>query len=360
VNLADMVQRGEWAVSSVGPPPEATVVKTALGAHRAILMPPQCRLTVRDVLALECMGVLHSDLGWYCAGPAAGTLLTVQLAFRSGQTLNVGVAVATDDAGEGPRPIRLDWPTGLVLGEACDLVIGNAGEQALTLLTAPLVNTRKHLLQLVRGRGIEVGPGLRPQVLPTADVDVRYVERESPERWLALYGKDERMPPLPPPEILARYTEASAVTLAELSSGDLDFVFSSHVFEHLPNPLRVMRNWLAAVRPGGLVMGVVPDPRYTFDCRQAVTTRAEAQAEAQSDSFDIPLAKYERWCKYTEPRHTPQELISRQYSIHVNFFSPDTFLDTMNLFKEEGVVDRVFIHAERNHKDFAFVLRKAG
>ena len=228
----------------------------------------------------------------------------------------------------------------------------------MELLVGPLVNMREHLLPLARGTGVEVGPGLRPQVLPKPGVDVSYIEQEDPREWLNLYNKTGERPTLPPEDLLKRYVRASAVALGGIADRSLDFIFSNHVFEHLPNPLGVLTNWLTALRPGGLVLGVVPDPRYTFDCRQPVMTTDEALAEEVIGGHDVNLAKYERWCRYTEPRHRPDSLIKRGYSIHVNFFTPETFRSTMAVLEARGVIDRVFVFTARNHKDFAFALRK--
>lgn len=41
--------------------------------------------------------------------------------------------------------------------------------------------------------------------------------------------------------------------------GSFDAVFSSHVLEHVPDPLNVIRSQLALVRPGGFVIGFTPN-----------------------------------------------------------------------------------------------------
>jgi SAM-dependent methyltransferase len=38
----------------------------------------------------------------------------------------------------------------------------------------------------------------------------------------------------------------------------LDYVISSHVFEHLPNPIAALREWNCVVRDGGIVFMIVP------------------------------------------------------------------------------------------------------
>ncbi len=45
----------------------------------------------------------------------------------------------------------------------------------------------------------------------------------------------------------------------------LDFVCSSHVLEHIANPLRAIGEWKRVVRDRGIIYAGVPDKRYTFD-----------------------------------------------------------------------------------------------
>jgi SAM-dependent methyltransferase len=149
------------------------------------------------------------------------------------------------------------------------------------------------------------------------------------------------------------------VELETIDAASLDFIFSNHVFEHLANPLQVMINWLGRLKPGGVILGVTPDPRFTFDCRQQPTTMSEVLAEEAAGGHIIPRAKYERWCRLTEPRHTPDGLIKRGYSIHVNYFTPEGFQAMLDVLKGRGLISRTFLAAAPNNKDFAFALWKA-
>ena len=64
-------------------------------------------------------------------------------------------------------------------------------------------------------------------------------------------------------------SDARALPLA----GDtLDYLCSSHVLEHLPDPLAALHEWHRVIVPGGFLYLVVPDKRFTFDEPRAVTT----------------------------------------------------------------------------------------
>ncbi|MEM7319296.1 MAG: methyltransferase domain-containing protein [Pseudomonadota bacterium] len=54
-----------------------------------------------------------------------------------------------------------------------------------------------------------------------------------------------------------------------------DYIFSSHNFEHLPNPIKFLRACETLLKPGGRVIMMVPDCRICFDYFQAHTTLGE-------------------------------------------------------------------------------------
>jgi SAM-dependent methyltransferase len=61
-------------------------------------------------------------------------------------------------------------------------------------------------------------------------------------------------------------------TLEGLPDGAYDAVVSSHVIEHLANPLAALTAWRRVTRPGGGIVLVAPHMAGTFDHRRPVTT----------------------------------------------------------------------------------------
>jgi 2-polyprenyl-3-methyl-5-hydroxy-6-metoxy-1,4-benzoquinol methylase len=53
-----------------------------------------------------------------------------------------------------------------------------------------------------------------------------------------------------------------------------DFVCSSHVIEHMANPLKALHEWMRVIKPGGIIYIGVPDKRHTFDHRRQRTSLA--------------------------------------------------------------------------------------
>ena len=135
---------------------------------------------------------------------------------------------------------------------------------------------RREVIDLCVGRGIEIGPGAQPQILPGPGVDVRYLEALPIEAWEQTYGEFYKAGVKP--ELADMYQVGEAHDLpAEDES--LDFIFSSHVFEHLANPLGHLERWARKLRPGGRVVGVVPDIGGAKDYAASPSTLEEWREE---------------------------------------------------------------------------------
>jgi GT2 family glycosyltransferase/SAM-dependent methyltransferase len=57
-----------------------------------------------------------------------------------------------------------------------------------------------------------------------------------------------------------------------LPDGSQDFVVSSHVLEHFPNPIKALLEWDRLVRPGGIIFMIIPHKERTFDKHKARTS----------------------------------------------------------------------------------------
>jgi SAM-dependent methyltransferase len=62
-----------------------------------------------------------------------------------------------------------------------------------------------------------------------------------------------------------------SVDLDPIADGSYDAVVSSHVLEHIANPLRALAAWRRVTRPSGHLLTVAPHMSGTFDHRRAVT-----------------------------------------------------------------------------------------
>jgi len=99
-------------------------------------------------------------------------------------------------------------------------------------------------------KGIEIGA----HTIPTLGIDPLYVDKvfdfAATSGFLDLLA-DAMVLPFP--------------------DGELDYICSSHVLEHLPDPLYALHEWHRVLRKGGQLYLVIPDKRFTFDQPRRVT-----------------------------------------------------------------------------------------
>ncbi len=60
--------------------------------------------------------------------------------------------------------------------------------------------------------------------------------------------------------------------LKTLADGTYDVVYSSHVIEHLANPIQALNEWKRVLKPGGTLFLIVPHKRLGFDHRRPLTS----------------------------------------------------------------------------------------
>ena len=63
-----------------------------------------------------------------------------------------------------------------------------------------------------------------------------------------------------------------ATDLQGIEDNKYDFLLSCHSLEHVANPLKAFSEWQRVLKPGGLLVLVLPDKRHTMDIHRAYTT----------------------------------------------------------------------------------------
>lgn len=110
--------------------------------------------------------------------------------------------------------------------------------------------------QLIRrycvGRGVEIGPGKFPYCDPRTTTFV--------EKYPDAADGMQR------PDLIA---DASSIPLPDASQ---DYVFSSHVLEHLPDTIRTLHEWRRLLKPNGVLFLLLPHGDRTFDRHREKTT----------------------------------------------------------------------------------------
>lgn len=127
---------------------------------------------------------------------------------------------------------------------------------------------REHI-DLTTARVLEIGALAVPLVAPD-EARVDYVDHLDTEGLRDEY-RDH------PDVDIDKLVEVTHVwnggTFAEVigETAAFDAIVSSHVFEHLPNPIQWLMDAYEVLAPGGQIYMVVPDMRFTFDRHRART-----------------------------------------------------------------------------------------
>ncbi|HUN78412.1 MAG TPA: methyltransferase domain-containing protein [Solirubrobacteraceae bacterium] len=100
---------------------------------------------------------------------------------------------------------------------------------------------------------------------------------------------DHAQPMMP----LRRRLIGEAGTLAEVPDEAYDLVLSSHVLEHLANPIGALGEWRRVIRRGGHLLIVAPHRDGTFDHRRPITPLAHllndaARGTSEDDMTHLP------------------------------------------------------------------------
>jgi SAM-dependent methyltransferase len=72
-----------------------------------------------------------------------------------------------------------------------------------------------------------------------------------------------------------------------------DFLISSHCLEHLANPMKALKRWLAVVKPDGYLLLVVPHKEGTFDHNRPTTTLQHLTNDYHNNTQETDLTHLE-------------------------------------------------------------------
>lgn len=124
------------------------------------------------------------------------------------------------------------------------------------------------------GRGLEIGPLDRPIGNVETD-DVAFVELYDHPGMLAAYEADPAVwtPGIPPIDFwLVHDDRVLTVQEAAAPGAPFDWVFASHVIEHVPDLIGWLGQISALTAPAARLILAVPDRRYCFDRHRPPTT----------------------------------------------------------------------------------------
>lgn len=314
------------------------------------------RLIVRSACLWYPFRLLPPSTGWSIVAIdrlAEGKRFDVALKDRRGRVLGRQSLPLTGTL----QPVAFPHAPGLPLdADGTDLQLEFSGKGAgRAFLAVHRVLDRSEVIALCRGKGVELGPGPHPQVMTNETREVRYIEQSPQENWNKLYNENKRLHV--DRKLWSTYMIGEAFPLP-VEDDSQDFIFSSHVFEHLANPLGHLEHWHTKLHAGGLVVGIVPDvggsKDYVFEpCPVKVLLDEYASKDMQPQ-----LSHYRRWAAARAPGRDPADYWQARRSIHVHFYTADNMRALLGLAVERLRYKTFRLWHTPNHKDFYFVLEK--
>jgi SAM-dependent methyltransferase len=175
---------------------------------------------------------------------------------------------------------------------------------------------------------------------------------------------------------------------AAVGSKRFDYIVASHVIEHVPNPIKFLKQINMLLHPGGVLLLVIPDKRFTFDIQRPLSTFGDLLGRYFENTELPPVsAVYDHFaCAMAVDGHkvwtgqlNAEELLpitdnaiawrnAKQahdekiyHDVHVNIFTPQSFFDILerivknDLVLWEGVA---FQDTQPGKIDFSIALEK--
>jgi len=148
--------------------------------------------------------------------------------------------------------------------------------------------------------GIEIGPFLYPLAAKrdgyrTLVVD-RYDSATLREKAREKGVKPAEIERIEPVDYVGDASRLLELVRGQGFTGQVDWIVSCHNFEHLPDPIRFLRDCEALLAPGGALAMIVPDKRACFDRFQPAATAAGMIEAAEA----IPTPASEAWAAFRQ------------------------------------------------------------
>jgi len=118
------------------------------------------------------------------------------------------------------------------------------------------------------------------------------------------------------------------------------FLVSEHVLEHLPNPLKTLREWMRVLNPGGALFLFLPHRDRTFDARRARTSLSLLQAVDRDGVEPYEIEQWEEWKNLALTHPSAQHYVgqSREEALRTNSLHRYVWVaeDIVDLLKFQG------------------------
>ena len=130
----------------------------------------------------------------------------------------------------------------------------------------------KELLRFVDKEqlGIEIAPFYRPAAKKSDGYNILSLDIYDTETLRKIASEQHHVAEsdlhlIEDVDIVSNATDMGEAVAAKGLDGKIDYILSSHNFEHLPDPIKFLQACSTALRPGGTITMAIPDHRMCFD-----------------------------------------------------------------------------------------------
>jgi SAM-dependent methyltransferase len=325
--------------------------RTVRGIHVSAAAAP-AKIRIKSIFSYYPFSHGGRDTHWVLATLTTRHRCTVSISLRQG-TSTVAETLHRPSLGDELRIELPQVPEHLESERKTldlEISISDTGRRGVLLIDHDVMS-RARVISLCVGTGVEIGPGTNPQIRPSSTTQVAYIEQSAPEQWSQLYVRGKAIDQ----SLWANYRIGEA-HLLPVEAHSLDFVFSSHVFEHLANPLGHLEYWKTTLRPGGKIVAVIPTVTGCKDYVFAPCGIDDLVSEYTQRIWEPTHDHYVRWARYRAPTTDPEVLRTKKRSIHVHFYDAANVTALLQWAVTELGYRSFEIEYVANHKDMHFVL----
>lgn len=152
--------------------------------------------------------------------------------------------------------------------------------------------------------GIECGPWKSPLVPKDEGYKSLVLDVFSKDELVSRATSDPNIPKseishIEDVDLLGSSMDIGDLVTARGLVGSVDYIISSHNFEHIPNPVRFLQGCEKALKDRGVLVMAIPDKRYCFDHFRALTSTSEVlEAFLRNHRIPTPRQIYDHHSLY--------------------------------------------------------------
>lgn len=133
-----------------------------------------------------------------------------------------------------------------------------------------------------------------------------------------------------------------------------DFIITSHVIEHIANPIKAIKSWIDnLLKSGSYLLTVVPDYRYCFDRKRPLTTIQHLMEDFNNDTKEDDTTHIEEQKTLHDWSYGGHkdfykicDINYKTRVVHHHTFTPETFEEMIKLTELKSIM--TFKHDDLN------------